>query len=213
MTTHFAQWSLILLCFSMAAAIGGGLYEHIVLTPLWRKSPPASFAIFQPGTGVPLQRFWIPVHAAITLFVVLALVLTWRDPSVRRLLLIGLGSYIVMRVWSGLYFIPEMLAFQKIPLDAAPSAELSARVSKWNFWSRFREPLDVVAFLCFLLALYEVKGPRVALSSLGADLSEGTGVIAGLHAQEECFNTTPTLFGDFANESDPRLRSGTRESN
>ena len=64
---------------------------------------------------MPLQRFWIPVHAAITLFVVLALVLTWRDPSVRRLLLIGLGSYIVMRVWSGLYFIPEMLAFQKIP--------------------------------------------------------------------------------------------------
>jgi len=184
MKPHLAQWSLILLCFSMAAAIGGGLYEHIVLTPLWRKSPPASFAILQPGTGVPLQRFWIPVHAAITLFVFLALVLTWRDPSVRRLLLIGLGSYIVMRVWSGLYFIPEMLAFQKIPLDTAPSAELSARVSKWNFWSWFREPLDAVAFLCFLLALYEMKGSRVALSSLGADLSERTGVIAGLHAQE-----------------------------
>ena len=132
MKTHFAQWSLILLCFSMAAAIGGGLYEHIVLTPLWRKSPPASFAILQPGTGVPLQRFWIPVHAAITLFVVLALVLTWRDPSVRRLLLIGLGSYFVMRVWSGLYFIPEMLAFQKIPPDAAPSVGLNARVSEMD---------------------------------------------------------------------------------
>jgi len=34
---------------------------------------------------------------------------------VRRLLLIGLGSCVVMRLWSGLYFIPEMLAFQRDP--------------------------------------------------------------------------------------------------
>src|SRR5262245_66668999 len=112
-----AQWSLILLCFSMAVALGGDLYESIVLIPLWSKSPPSSFAIIQPGTGVPLQRFWIPVHAAITLFIIVALVMTWGEPTVRRLLLVALVSYIVMRVWSGLFFIPEMLAFQKLPLD------------------------------------------------------------------------------------------------
>jgi hypothetical protein len=63
---------------------------------------------------------------------------------VRRLLLIGSASYIVMRAWSGLFFIPEMLAFQKIPLDEAPSMELSARVTRWTYWSWFREPLDVI---------------------------------------------------------------------
>ena len=57
MNEVMAQWSLILLCFSMAAALGGGFYESIVLTPLWSKSPPSSFSIIQPGTGVPLQRF------------------------------------------------------------------------------------------------------------------------------------------------------------
>jgi hypothetical protein len=152
-----AQWSLILLCFSMAAALGGGFYESIVLIPMWSKSPPLSFSIIQPGTGVPLQRFWIPVHAAITLFLILALVMTWRDMAVRRLLLVALFSYIVMRVWSGVFFIPEMLAFQKIPLDAAPSAALSARVSRWTFWTWFREPLDIISFLCSLLALYWLK--------------------------------------------------------
>jgi hypothetical protein len=152
-----AQWSLILLCFSMAAAIGGGLYEHIVLTPLWSNSPPSSFCIIQPTTGVPLQRFWIPVHTAITLFIILALVMTWSDMTVRRLLLVVLVSYIVMRVWSGLFFIPEMLAFQKVPLDSGPSAELSARVSKWTFWTWFREPLDIISFLFSLLALYWLK--------------------------------------------------------
>ena len=152
-----AQWSLILLCFSMAIAVGGGLFESIVLAPLWSKSPPSSFSIIQPGTGVPLQRFWIPVHVAITLFILLALVLTWGEPAVRHLLLVALVSYIVMRVWSGLFFIPEMLAFQQIPLDAAPSAALSARVSRWTFWTWFREPLDIISFVCSLLALFGLR--------------------------------------------------------
>ncbi len=151
------QWSMILLCFSMAAAIGGGLYESIVLTPMWSKSPPSSFSIIQSGRGVPLQRFWIPVHVAITLFIILALVMTWRDATVRRLLLVAIVSYIVMRVWSGLFFIPEMLAFQNVPLDSAPFAELSARVSRWTVWTWFRELLDIITFLCSLLALYWLK--------------------------------------------------------
>jgi hypothetical protein len=31
--TNLAEWSLIFLCFSMAGSFGGGLYEHIVVTP------------------------------------------------------------------------------------------------------------------------------------------------------------------------------------
>ena len=159
MPTNFAIWSVMLLCLSMASAVGGGLYEHLVLTPLWSASPPSSFAIIQPDTGVPLQKFWIPVHAAITLFLVLSLAFTWRQVEVRRLLLIGLGSYIVMRGWSGLFFIREMLAFQQVPLDSPPSAALSARVASWTFWTWFREPLDFISFVCFLCALSSLKRP------------------------------------------------------
>lgn len=159
MKAVLAQGSLILLVLSMAAAIGGGLYEHTVLTPLWKSSPPSSFSIIQPNTGVPLERFWIPVHGAITVFLLLSIFLTWGDRRVRLLLLVGLVSYIVMRVWSGLFFIPEMLAFQQIPPDSGPTAELSARVASWTFWTWFREPLDFASFLCFLLALYWLRRP------------------------------------------------------
>jgi hypothetical protein len=152
-----ALWSLVLLCVGLAVALGGGLFESIVVAPLWSRAPPASFAIIQPGTGVPLQRFWIPVHTVITLAFIASVVATWRERAARRLLLIGLAAYIVMRVWSGLYFIPEMLAFQKVPLDSAPSAELSARVASWTFWTWFREPLDIVSFLCALLALHRLR--------------------------------------------------------
>jgi hypothetical protein len=154
MIGNFAEWSLVFLCFSLAAAFGGGLFEHIVVAPIWSASPPSSFSIIQPGTGVPLQRFWIPVHSAITIFTISSLYLTWSDVVVRRLLLIGVASYLVMRVWSGLYFIREMLKFQKIPLDSAPSVELSNRVARWKFWTVFREPLDIISLLCSLLALY-----------------------------------------------------------
>jgi len=62
-----------------------------------------------------------------------------------------------MRVWSGLFSIPEMLAFQQVPVESAPSAELAARVSRWTFWSWFREPLDILSFLFSLLALQSLK--------------------------------------------------------
>jgi hypothetical protein len=102
----------------------------------------------------PSTVLWVPVHAVITVLILLALFLTWNDVRVRRLLLIALASYIIMRVWSGLFFIREMLAFQKIPLDSAPSTELSARVARWTYWTWFREPLDIISLLCALLALY-----------------------------------------------------------
>ncbi|HSL20785.1 MAG TPA: hypothetical protein VK886_04565 [Vicinamibacterales bacterium] len=155
--TNIAAWSLIGLCVSMAAAVGGGFYEHLVVMPLWSGSPPASFSIIQPATGVPLQRFWIPVHAAITLFLLLALVASWRMSDVRRLLLVGLASYIVMRVWSAFYFIPEMLAFQQVPLDAGASPELAERVARWTSRTWWREPLDILSFLCFVLAAMSLK--------------------------------------------------------
>jgi hypothetical protein len=61
-----------------------------------------------------------------------------------------------MRVWSGVFFIREMLAFQKTPLDSPPTPKLSARVARWSFWTWFREPLDVASLLCALAALYWV---------------------------------------------------------
>ena len=160
MKANLAKWSLILLCFFMAGAIGGGFYEHIVFMPLWSASPPASFSVIQPGTGVPLQTFWIPVHTGITIFVLLSLFAAWKDIKARRLLLVGLASYITMRVWSGLFFIPEMLAFQRVPVTSPPSLELSARVARWIYWSWFREPLDIISFLCFLLALFWLYRPE-----------------------------------------------------
>jgi hypothetical protein len=159
MTAHLALWSLILLCFSMATALGGALCEHSVLTPRWSPSPASSFSVIQTGRRGPLRRFWFPVHAAITVFLLLTLFLTWNDIRVRDVLLLGLASYTIIRVWSGLFFIRELLAFQEYPPDSPSAAELSARGAKWTYWRWFKGPLNVVSFLCVLLALYWLKTP------------------------------------------------------
>lgn len=137
-----AQWSLILLCFSMAGSVGGGLYEHIVLTPLWSASPPSSFSIIQRGTGVPLQRFWLPVRAAITVFILLTLILTWYDITVLRLLLIALVSYIIMRAWSALFFIRERLGFKRflsirLHLQNSQRESLGGRIGRGSESARY----------------------------------------------------------------------------
>jgi hypothetical protein len=170
MNPALAKWCLVLLCLSSATAIGGGLYEALVVNPQWSASPPASFVLIQPDTGVPLQHFWMPVHAALTLLSLAALVLAWRQRQVRRWLLVGLASYWLMRAWSFAYFIPEMLAFQQVPLDSAPTPELLERVASWTRWTVFRQPLDVLSFVSFLLAL--------------CGLERGAGVRTQRHAED-----------------------------
>jgi hypothetical protein len=141
------------LCAFMAVAVGGGFYEGLITNPLWSRSPPSSLSLLQPGTGVPLQTFWMPVHAAITAAAIVALAAAWRDRGTRRWLLVGLGSYFVMRAWSFAYFIPEMLELQKLPLDAPPTPELTARVARWTSLSWWRGVFDVASLASFFLAL------------------------------------------------------------
>jgi hypothetical protein len=47
-----------------------------------------------------------------------------------------------------------------VPLEAPASLELTARVARWTFWTWFREPLDAMAFLSFLLALFWLDRPE-----------------------------------------------------
>jgi len=46
MPITLAEWSVMLLCLSMACAIGGGLYEHIVLTRGYSNKKP-EYLVYQ----------------------------------------------------------------------------------------------------------------------------------------------------------------------
>jgi hypothetical protein len=134
-------------------SLGGGLYEYLVVDPVWPRQP----ALIQPQRGgMSRRRFWIPAHTAFELTLVAALILGWRYPSVRLALLVALGSHAVMRLWSAFDFIPKALAFERV--DPATIDESAAR--RWSRRSLGRFPLDLVTCSAMVLAL--VAAARLA---------------------------------------------------
>lgn len=136
-------WLVALACALALISLGGGVYEMVVLDPAWPRRPD----IIQPGrSGVSRRRFWIPAHTAFELSLVAALITGWAMVEVRTWLLVGLAAHVIMRLWSGLDFIPKALAFEqadRIDQDAA---------RRWIARSRWRLPLDIVTSGAMLAA-------------------------------------------------------------
>ncbi|AOO82802.1 hypothetical protein [Bosea vaviloviae] len=130
-----------------AIGIGGGLYEFVVLDPVWPNRP----ALVQPmHGGVSRKRFWIPAHIVFELLLVAALVAAWGAPGISRWLLIALATHAAMRIWSALDFIPKALAFER---DEADSVSPDA-ARRWTRRSRLRLPLDLAKLAALLAAFW-----------------------------------------------------------
>ena len=140
---------LILLCAVVllgCCSLGGGLYEVLVLDPVWPGRP----AIIQARHGgVSRRRFWIPVHTAFEVALIAAVVVAWGRPDVLIPLLVALACHAVMRVWSLVDFIPKAVAFEKTD----PAVIERAAAVRWTRRSLLRLPLDVVTCVAALMAL------------------------------------------------------------
>lgn len=140
---------LVLLCVVVllaCASLGGGLYEFVVLDPVWPGRP----AIIQPQHGgVSRRRFWIPVHGAFEVALIAAVIVTWSQPDVRTPMLVALASHAVMRVWSLVDFVPKAVGFEKTD----PAVIDRTDAVRWTRRSLLRLPLDIVTCAAALVAL------------------------------------------------------------
>jgi hypothetical protein len=128
------------------ATLGGGLYECLVVDPVWPKRP----GIVQPRNGgVSRARFWVPVHTVFEVLLIVTLIAAWSDAGVRTALLVALVSHAVMRVWSLADFVPKAVAFEK----ADPAMVDEASAVRWTRRSLLRLPLDVITCVAMLAAL------------------------------------------------------------
>lgn len=126
-----------------ALMLGGGLYENLVLDPAW----PDNIKLVQAAHGgVRRVSFWIPIHSATMLLLVLSLWACWRIPRVRGWLLAATGIYLAMRAWTFLYFIPGVMRFESAEVL---TGELASEARTWVFLSALREPM-VLAMIAFL---------------------------------------------------------------
>jgi hypothetical protein len=135
-----------IVAFLACASVGGGLYEALVLDPVWPNRP----AIIQPRNGgVSRRRFWIPVHTALEVTLIVAIVACWGHHDVRTALLIALVSHLLMRVWSLVDFVPKAVAFEK----GDPATIERSAAQRWARRSLLRLPLDAVTCVAALAAL------------------------------------------------------------
>ncbi len=142
---RIAGWAVYGSLFVMAVAIGGSLYEHLVVDPAW----PNQITLIQPSAGgVSRTRFWIPVHAALTLLLPVTLWACWQSRAARRWIVAALLAYVAARLWSAVYFIPRALWFERVGELTGPALE-EART--WVRWSPVRTLL--LAFATAALAI------------------------------------------------------------
>lgn len=126
--------------------LGGGLYEVVVLDPVWPGRP----AIVQPRHGgVSRRRFWVPAHTIFELVLIVTVIATWGQPDVRTAMLVALVSHAVMRLWSLVDFVPKAVGFDKTD----PAAIDREQAVRWTRRSLLRLPLDVVTCGAALTAL------------------------------------------------------------
>lgn len=137
---------LILGAISFIIVIGGAVYEHTALVPVWTNAIPASLSMFQGEYGLRPINFWSWVHPVTMLLLVLALVLNWRTARKPYIILV-IGGYFLALLVTFIYFVPELLLLTQTAFSTSIDPDLTARGGRWESLSLFR-----LAFM-FLLAI------------------------------------------------------------
>ena len=155
MKNKFAFLTLFITVLLFGVLNGGGIFEEIVVAPVWSATPPTSFSLIQEPNGLSLTSFWIPFHIAANIFLIIALILNWQNKIRRNYLLIVLGLYLVIRVATFAYFAPEIIAFENTPAQGPFSPELAARAEQWTTLSWFRTIGEIGINILLLLAIIQ----------------------------------------------------------
>ena len=137
---------LILASISFVVVIGGAVYEHLALVPVWTSAVPASLSVFQGEYRLTPEKFWMLIHPVAIVLMVIALIANWATD--RRALIVGsLVGYAIVLAVTALYFVPELMALTQTPFSETVDAALTDRANRWEMLSLVR-----LGFL-FLLAI------------------------------------------------------------
>ena len=142
---------VILASISFLVVIGGAVYEHLALVPVWTSAVPASLSVFQGEYRLKAENFWIPVHPVTILLLITSLVLNWKTHR-RGFILFTLIGYATVLVITFFYFVPELMALTQSAYSPEVDPTLTARAGSWETYSLVR-----LAFL-FVLAISLLYG-------------------------------------------------------
>jgi hypothetical protein len=145
----WGSWVLVVTGFCLSVIAGSGVFQALFVMPEYFADPPASLRRYQQDRSF---VFWLPLHAVALLTLVLALVANWHTDR-RSALLVTAAIYLLTWVVTVVFFIPGVIAFNKVDVTGPPSPELARQGRRWQQRSWSRHVLTVAAALSALVAL------------------------------------------------------------
>lgn len=126
---------------------GAGIFETAVIVPKWTASPPQSFQMFKGKHGLDLKAFWITLHSIHEITFILAIIFCWQIEFIRNWLLILFAIHFLVRVWTLVYFAPNIIEFQKIANSTNDIVNLQKRTTLWKNLNYLRVGLFIIVSL------------------------------------------------------------------
>ena len=152
-------YSLFLVVILWGTLLGGIAYSHLIYFPVYLSALPDSAVVVTGPYGLHEWIFWITIHPLLILSLIVALILNWKARARRKLILISLAIYAVVIVVTQVYFLPELVAFERSAKSSVSPAEWLARGQRWQRLSWTRGAIMYVAILPLLLALTKPVSP------------------------------------------------------
>lgn len=126
---------------------GAQIFETLVFVPKWAATPTASFKLLLDGQGVGLKLFWIVFHSLHEITFILAIIFCWKIDPIRNWLLILFVIHFAVRVWTLIYFAPNIIDFQKVAENLSLAKDLKNRISLWQTLNYFRVAIFIAVSL------------------------------------------------------------------
>ncbi|MBX7120602.1 MAG: hypothetical protein K1X42_00585 [Opitutaceae bacterium] len=148
-----------LTALSFTVVIGGAIYEHLAVVPIWTAAPPRSLAMFQGEYGLHPEMFWMPIHPVTLVLFVVTLILSWKSAR-RRNVLISFIGYVVLLAITAIYFVPELMAITRTAYANTIDASLTERAATWEMLSLVRLAILIGLSLTLFLGLTKTSDPK-----------------------------------------------------
>ncbi len=144
--------SLVLAAISFVSVIGGAVYEHLAVVPVWASAVPASLTMFQGEYALAAGRFWIPIHPVTLVLLVAALILNWRTER-RGHIIATIAGYAAVLAITTVWFVPELMAITQSAYAQTIDPNLTQRAQTWETYSLIRLAFLIILAINLLFGL------------------------------------------------------------
>lgn len=152
-----AQTCLFITLFICFLLNGAAIYETSVIVPRWAISPPTSFQLLK---ELNLKTFWIIAHLLLEISFILTIIFCWKIILVRNWLLILFAIYVAVRVWTIIYFAPNLIEFQSIANGATTDTDLLSRATLWKNLNYIRTvivTINSIGLIALCIKIFHLK--------------------------------------------------------